>query len=352
MEDGPFESLPSTATEPSAPPAEPLDWFRQQLEHPAPSSQTADPVRTVRQLPRFRLGSRRFTGRIDLALVCVTRNGGYDTFRPPDRPSSVRRYALLYEVDTEPHGFRWHVPLPSLVDSFEFDATVDVTWQVIEPETFVRSQERDVPYLIIRKLLPVVRSASRMHPIEASAEAERSAQQHVQELAPSFGLGQGLRVDCAIRLRRDAAERSHQARLRTARHEAEAIGPEHQASLSRERHEADRRAERIAFYERHLAKGGITALALHLAAHPDDTALILTQLSDEQAKLVTHQLHLIDQALEHNQLEDHELEVPHELIAERMSALLRAAAPSQQATDAPTELTKPSPPQIHPRPQR
>ncbi|WP_405449315.1 hypothetical protein OG350_22630 [Streptomyces achromogenes] len=337
----------NTSTEPAGPaPAGPseatLDWFRQQPERPDPALVVADPVRTVWQLPRFRLGGRRFTGRIDHALVCVTRQGSYETFLPPDRPTSMRRYTALYEVDTGPNSFRLKVPLPSRVDSFEFEATVDVRWHVASPERFVRSQERDVPGLVSRKLLPQMRDASRRHRIEDSAAAEQTVRQAVDEASSWIGSHQGLRVDCAVRLRRDAAERSHQARLRSARHEAEAVGSEHEAATRRERLEGERRAERIAFYEDQLAKGGIATLALHLAAHPNDTPLVLNHLSEEQARLVEHQLGLISNVLENSRLEDYLMAGPHQEIATRMTALLRATSLSHQAPQAPAKTPRPS----------
>jgi hypothetical protein len=294
-----------------------LDWFQQSA---APHTDP-DPVRTVWQLPRFHLGSRRFTGRIDHALVCVTRRGAYETFPPPDRPTSMRRYVAVYEVNTDPHAFQLNVPLPSEVDTFEFEATADVEWRVAHPAPFVRSQERDVLALLTRELLPLMREASRRHPIEESAEAERAVQQSVRE-ATSLGERQGLRVTCSIRLRRDAAERSHQTRLRTARHEVEAAKPEHEATRLRETYEAERRAEQIRFYELTLARGGTAALALHLAAHPDETQLVLDHLRSGQDRLLDTQVSLINQALDGKQLEGYQLEEPHELMAERMKTIL------------------------------
>ncbi|MEV0639297.1 hypothetical protein AB0I77_31060 [Streptomyces sp. NPDC050619] len=313
---------------------EQLDWFRQQPLHPTTPRTDADPVHTVWQLPRFRLGSRRFTGRIDHALVCVTKQGSYETFPPPERPTSVRRYVALYEVDMDPHSFQLNVPLPSLVDSFEFEVTADVTWRVLHPAQFVRSKERDVPGLLTRELLPLMRKASRGHCIEESAGAEQAVRLAVEN-ASWLGEAPGLRVGCSVRLRRDATERSHQARLRTARHEAEAAEPEHEASRLRETFEAQRRAEQIQFYESTLARGGTAALALHLAAHPEETRLVLEHLQSGRHKLVDTQLHLIDQALESKRLEDHQLDVPHQLIAERMTAILRATAPSEGDEPAP-----------------
>lgn len=322
---------------------EQLDWFRQDPRQSAAPHTDSDPVHTVWQLSRFRLGGRRFTGSIDHALVCVTRRGAYETFLPPDRPTTVRRYIALYEVDTDPHSFQLNVPLPSLVDSFEFEVTADITWRVVHPAQFVRSQERDVPGLIARKLLPQMREASRRHPIEASAEAERAVWEAVTH-ASWLGDGQGLKVTCSIRLRRDAAERSHQARLRTARHEVEAAWPEHEAARRREMYEAERRAEKIKFYEDTLAGGGTTALALHLAAHPDETQLVLDHLQAGQIKLVETQMQLIEQALENKQLEDYQLDGPRQLIADRMSAILRTTALSEaEPTEPHPELPHRSP---------
>lgn len=180
-----------------------------------------------------------------------------------------------------------------------------------------------MPGLVTRRLLPVFRAASRSHPIEESAAAEEAVRRSVEAASP-IGATVGLEVTCFVRLRRDATERSHQARLRTARHEREAAEPEHQAATLRDLYETARLAERIKFYDAQLAKGGTVALALHLAAHPEDTQAVLEHLRTEEAELVKNQLHLIDQALENKRLEDYQLEEPHQLIAERMAAILHA----------------------------
>ncbi|MEV0485544.1 hypothetical protein AB0I69_33680 [Streptomyces sp. NPDC050508] len=300
-----------------------LDWFRQRPEPPVPGHDDADPVLFVWQLSRFRLRSHRYTGTIHHALVLATRKGSYRAFLPPERPTSLRGCAALYEVDTDTHAFRLDVPLPSREDAFEFEATADITWRVVQPDLFVASQERDVPGLVTRRLLPVLRAASRSHPIEESAAAEEAARRAVEAASP-VAAAAGLKVTCFVRLRRDASERSHQARLRTARHEREAAEPEHQAATLRDRYETARLAERIEFYDAQLAKGGTVALALHLTAHPEDTQAVLEHLRSEEAELVKNQLHLIDQVLEGKGLEDYQLERPHQLIAERMAAILHA----------------------------
>ncbi|MHB9759419.1 hypothetical protein ACYBSK_33990 [Streptomyces sp. BYX5S] len=332
---------PTPPEQPTPPASEDLDWLRQDRQNPtAHPVSDADPVHYVWQLPRFRLGSRRYVGQADHALVFVTRRGAYETFRPPARPVHVRRYVAMYEVDTDPHAFQLRVPLPSRVDSFEFEATADITWRVVDPEAFVRSQERDVPGLLTRKLLPRMRNASRFHAVEASANAEQAVQSAVEDAVPAAQAG--LDVTCTVRLRRDAAARSHQARLRAARHEMEAAHPEHKAAQLREAYEEDRRAKKVTFYEEHLTRSSTAALALHLTAHPDETALVMNHLNEDQRKLVDQQLRLIEQVLTSEKLESHQLEKPHDLIIERMAAILRGS-PNDEA-DEPTSRPSPDEP--------
>ncbi|MFG2458718.1 hypothetical protein ACGFWE_16880 [Streptomyces sp. NPDC048523] len=327
------KSPPGQSVGRTPPPEDQLDWF-QQPERP---HKDADPVRTVWQLSRFRLGSRRFAGDLQHALVLVTRKGAYRTFMPPKRPTSVWGYVALYEVDTDPHAFRLTEPLPSQVDSFEFEAVADITWRVVDPERFVRSQERDVPGLVTRRLRPVLRAAGRGHPIEASAEAEKAVQRAV-DASPQLAAMEGLEVTCSVRLRRDAVERIHQNRLRTARHEEEAARPEHEATRLREQYASERTAEKLTFYKHHLDRGGTAAVALHLAVHPEDTALVLDRLHTEQAEAVKTQLQLIDRALDNKWLEGYQLEKPTDLVVERMTAILRATG-----TTTGTELPPPYP---------
>ncbi|WP_328223888.1 hypothetical protein OG272_30045 [Streptomyces sp. NBC_00104] len=316
---------PDTRPRPDEP-----DWLAEETL-PSPSAPFPDPVLRVWALPRLRLGGRRFVGRIDHALVCVTRKGSYETFLPPARPTTVRRYVALYEVNTEAHSFRLREHLPSQVDTFAFEALADITWRVTDPARFVTSQERDVPGLLIGELVPLMRSASRDHAIAESSHAEQAVQRAVDEAAPVGGR-QGLRATVTVRLRRDAAERTHQERLRTARHEAEAASPEHAVSIQRQRHEAHVRAERITFYEDCLARGDTAALALHLTEHPEDTRLVLQHLGEERGKLIETQRHLIDRVLDKEGLESYQLQEPRELTAQWMTTVLRSGTTPEDET--------------------
>lgn len=314
---------------------EPDEPDRSTEERLPPPTPFYDPVLRVRQLPRLRLGGRRYVGRIDNALVCVTHKGAYETFPPPARPTSVRRYVALYEVDTDPHSFRLQDHLPSRVDSFEFEAVAEITWRVTDPALFITSQERDVPGLLARELVPLMRKASRRFAITESPLAEQAVQQALDDTAP-IGGDQGLRATVTVRLRLDATERTHQERLRTARHEAEAAPPEHAVSIQRQQLEAGIRAEKIKFYEDCLARGDTAALALHLTAHPDDTRLVLQRLGEERKVLIETQRHLIDRVLDKEGLESYQLQEPRELTARWMTTVLKSGTtPEDESPETP-----------------
>ncbi|MCZ4102469.1 MULTISPECIES: hypothetical protein [Streptomyces] len=50
------------------------------------------------------------------------------------------------------HSCTASVPLPSDNDAFDFTADLDVTWQVIQPDQFATSRERDMPALLAGRL--------------------------------------------------------------------------------------------------------------------------------------------------------------------------------------------------------
>ncbi|WP_200300717.1 hypothetical protein [Streptomyces adelaidensis] len=316
--------------DPRLQPDEPDRPDRSEEEIPLPPQPAPfrDPVVRVWQLPRLRLGGRRFLGRIDHALVFVTRKGVYETFPPPTRPTGVRRYVALYEVRTDPHAFQLREHLPSRIDTIEFEVAADIGWRVTDPARFVSSQERDVPGLLAQEIVPLMRAVGRDHTIAEPSRAEKAVQRALDEAAP-IGADHGLRATVTVRLRGDAVERTHRERLRIARYEAEASAPEHAVSIQRQQHEARIRAERIKFYEDCLARDDTTALALHLAEHPEDTRLVLQHLGEARKHLLDTQRHLIDRVLDKEGLENYQLDEPRKLTAEWMTNVLKSGTPPE-----------------------
>ncbi|PKW08307.1 hypothetical protein SAMN05428944_4593 [Streptomyces sp. 1222.5] len=281
----------------------PPEWTQHADRHTA----LVDPVLTVRPISRFDYTARRTIGAIDHALVFVTAGGSYDVFMPPHRPSrteaATRRYTSVYEVDMGSHPVQLELELPSDDDAFSFGATADLTWRVADPKAFVASGERDVPTRLTRELQQVARPVTRRFAIEDSPAAERAVQRAVEEDG-TFAAGTGLQVTCVVRLRLDEDAIVHRRRKRTLRYESEMLDPEHeyrmrqaqlehQLEVLREHQSQELVAQKIAFYQYWLQHGGVAAWALHLAAHPGDTKMVIGTLQRDQLGAIRKELAVI-----------------------------------------------------------
>ncbi|MGA4850645.1 hypothetical protein ACOBQB_32050 [Streptomyces sp. G5(2025)] len=279
-----------------------------------------DPVLAVRHLSRYELTGRRFLGRADCALVLAGAGDTYETFLPPRRPAGLRGHTAVYEVDMGVQPLCLRIRLPSEIDSFEFDTTFDLTWQVVDPELFVISHERDVPALLNRVLQRLARPVTRNFPISSSADAEASVQR-LLDTSTDIAARQGLRMEGTARLERDP-------KLRHLEQEQEL------------------RTRKLGFYRHHLARGGLDALLLHLSEHPQDTRLVVDNLRADELKKVENQLQLIDRVLPDGPLEKYQLEEPQRLVL----ALFRSAL--RQAKSGPLPEEDPPPASVIPLPAR
>ncbi|MBC2901233.1 PE-PGRS family protein [Streptomyces cupreus] len=294
-----------------------------------------DPVLTVRPIARFDYTARRPVTAIDHALVFATAGGAYDVYVPPHRPSrtdaATRRYTSVYEVDMGSHPVQLDLHLPSDDDAFAFGATADLTWRVVDPEAYVRSGERDVPTRLTRELQHLARPVTRRFPIEASPAAEGAVQQAVE--GGQFAAGIGLAVTCLVRLRLDDEAIAHRRRQRALRYEAEMLDPEHEFRMRqaqqqhelealRQRQQQELVAAKINFYQYHLQHGGVGAWALHLAAHPEDTQLVINNIHQDQLTFIKGQLELIGG----EELEDYQKAESLKQVRQEVDNLIRARA--------------------------
>ncbi|MFI1075194.1 PE-PGRS family protein [Streptomyces puniciscabiei] len=335
----------------------PPEWSQHADRHTA----LIDPVLTVRPISRFDYTARRQVGAIDHALVFVTASGSYDVYLPPHRPSrteaATRRYTSVYEVDMGSHPVQLELELPSDDDAFAFGVTADLTWRVADPKAFVASGERDVPTRLTRELQQVARPVTRRFAIEDSPAAERAVQHAVEEEG-TFAAGTGLHVTCVVRLRLDDDAIAHRRRKRTLRYESEMLDPEHeyrmrQAQLDhelevlRERQSQELVAQKIAFYQYWLQHGGVGAWALHLAAHPGDTQMVIGTLQKDQLGAIRKELELIAG----DTLEDYQKAESARSVLASVDDLMREQAAPPQALPSgvvPPQPYAPPPPPAQP----
>lgn len=333
----------------------PPEWDQHADRH----SELTDPVLTVRQMSRFEY--RKPLTRIDNALVFTTGKGGYEVYLPPHRPSrgdlAAKRYTAVYEVDMGIHRAQTTMDLPSDNDAFDFTASVGMTWQVVRPDLFVASGERDVPALLARRLEELMRPAGRGVPADSASTAERRVRAAVDAAGPLGGEA-GLRVDWTVRLRLDDEEIAHQRELRAIRHAGQKLSPAHELALREARLRADRdleqsrqqhelavlqgqqqielqriEAQKIAFYQYHLQQGGVAAWAFHLSQHPEDSRLVMESLRQDQLALIKSQTEVALRVLRGDGVEEYELEEPKKQALELVTALLTEGLPG--ATQAP-----------------
>ncbi|MDH6190824.1 hypothetical protein M2168_003856 [Streptomyces sp. CZ24] len=370
----------------------PPEWQQNADRH----TELRDPVLTVRQISRFEF-SRKALTRIDHALVFTTPRGGHEVYLPPRRPSrsevAARRYTSVYEVDMGIHPWREELALPSDNDAFEFGAEVDFSWQVVDPARYVAGGHRDVPALLVGELQQAARPVTRRFPVSASAEAERELLRATAGLGP-LGATAGLQVTWTLRVRRDEGDIAHQRRLREidqnvaeqiradqggmeadlVRHKRELQQDALQISRSLEYGEQAQRlalqqqqwqheqalaasyqqmelqrvnAQKIDYYQHHLAQGGIHALAFRLAEHPEDMRLVMENMRQDQIQLMHSQLQLVEQVLKGDHAEAYELDEPKKLALRTMTEIF-----NQRLPGVPHEppVIGPPPPQTPPYP--
>ncbi|MCJ1679381.1 hypothetical protein MTF65_18960 [Streptomyces sp. APSN-46.1] len=286
------------------------DWD----QHARRDSELIDAVVTVRQLGRMNILPRKPHGRIDYALVYSSPKGTYDTYLPPRRPVTTRRYTAVYEVDTGVHPLRAELRLPSDNDAHEFEVNVVLDWQVTDPAQYVRSGWRNVPRMLTNELEQAARPVARQFPIGRSAAAESELLSTLQAGKP-LGESAGLRANWTIRLRRDADNIEHERRLQAIHHSAEQATAEARHALELQRYEA----QKVDFYQRHLAQGGVQAWALHLAQRPEDTQPVLDGMQKHELDLIQAQISLIRELLGESGGEAHELEGPKRIVLQMIS---------------------------------
>ncbi|MFD9865878.1 hypothetical protein ACFXI8_19760 [Streptomyces niveus] len=369
-------------------------------QHADRSSVLTDPVLTVRQLSRFQYTARKSHLRVDNALVFATAKGEYEAFLPPLRPTrgevATKRFTAVYEVDMGIHPLHTELTLPSDNDAFSFPVGVDLSWQVIDPARFVESRHRDVPDLLLGEISRVGRPTTRSFTIAHSADAEQ-ALLHAIHIHGPLGASAGLQVNLTIRVRRDDENIEHQRRLQALTHasaeeihatrlgqtqdiahderarqqdmlqlgRAELYGArqhelvveqrrrEHELAMLQGEHQVAMQsveAQKIAFYQHHLERGGVAAWALHLSQHPDDSRLVMQSLRDDQLRLLQSQMDLVTQLLGDGQAEQYELagakqralRAVNEILNQRLPGV--ANGPTPLPVETGTDVPDPEPP--------
>ncbi|PWR13393.1 hypothetical protein DKT69_20960 [Micromonospora sicca] len=201
------------------------------------------------------------TYRPSTAIVYATRAGDLKVFDSgrPMRLSDLRggRYSTRYEVDVRKHQAVLAARMPSRDGVYDFMASLEVTFQVTEPEQVVRESIRDALVPVRDHLLDTCRSITRQFAPEQAGEAELAIDRGVDRNTLIRG---GITIHSVhSRLTLDDRARQHLADLRQElRH----------ASLG----------DALRANPREM-------LQKHLIQHPDDAAEVLKRLAERGGSL-------------------------------------------------------------------
>ncbi|RSS94301.1 hypothetical protein EF903_06755 [Streptomyces sp. WAC05292] len=323
------------------------DWRQQADRH----TLLEDPVVAVHQIGLLGLPGGPPPG-IDHALVYTTREGGFELFHPPHRPRRIpRRYTAVYEVDLGVHPVRTRIALPSSDDAGEFDATVEVDWQVTDPIRFVRSGHRNVPRLLMAELEQAARPVARLFAITDSATAETAVSAAVRDAEP-LGKQAGLKAAWSIRLRRDEENTAHARRLQKIEHDAAAEILAQQSGAAADLAQAAReeaqhqhrlairkyKAQEIDFYREYFGAGAVDTWALYVAQRPDDLEKVVQSLRDDDRERFSSRVDLIKDMLAKTGAEPFELEGPRQRTLDAIDAVF-GRVPERRDQAEPGEST-------------
>ncbi|HEX8867374.1 MAG TPA: hypothetical protein VF821_17075 [Lentzea sp.] len=233
------------------------------------------PIVNERHLSSFELLYRRLPVGARIARVFVTRSGRYLTYPAAEQPTTGelvwKKVRTVYEVDLGVHVSTVNTALPSRGDKIYFDATVDLEWQVTDPEQVLRSGVTDVREVLTPRLLARLREVTRRFSIEDAAEAENSAN---QELGESLGAGRGLWVQPHVRLTLDGTSLE-------------------QSDIQR----------KVDHFRTIIAAGDFDQFALQLTLQPQDIGSVVKVLVDERDSRLRATFDFMNRLLESDALD-------------------------------------------------
>jgi hypothetical protein len=183
------------------------------------------PIVDEKRLGRFEHLYRRMHISARLAHVFVTRAGECVVFPPSRQPTTGQLvwsgFRTMYAVDLGLHFTQVREKLPSVGDTFAFNATVDLAWHVDDPRLVVLEGVTDVRKALSPTMLSRLREATRKHAIDFSEAAEREANAALAD--ETLGKEIGLAVKAFVRLTPDDVILEQAVRTRQVDHFREII---------------------------------------------------------------------------------------------------------------------------------
>ncbi len=245
-----------------------------------------------------------------IALVLYGDNGDLITLAQGQHISfsdiALKKYKWYYKVDTALHSFNFKTALPCNKGAFTFQASVQVNYQVTDPEEIIKQQITDVHSLLQPEIIDRMRKISRKYELNQNEEAEQAINQSFEKRVLINGISVN-RVMVILELEDES--RQHIRTIQDIDHKIALRTKEHELNQKIDNFDVERKEKRMKFYTPIIHEGQWQLLALHLTEHPEDVATISQMIYqhnqvDFQNQLSTLKVLLEEDALEAFQVEE------------------------------------------------
>jgi hypothetical protein len=268
-----------------------------------------NPILGREDFPRISLFMSRPAVEPGIALVLFRENGEVLTLIQGQRLTAGDiawgSYKGFYKVDIALHSFAFQVNVPCSKDAFNFQADVQVTYQVENPTEIVKCQIRDIQGVLQPEIIKQMRTISRKYNAEQSEEAE-------QEINNVFE--RGLRVNGILasrivaNLELEAASRDHLRVIQNIINQKAQQTVAHELNIMKNKHDFELNKIKMESYAPLIQEGQWNLLALHLAEHPDDVATISSMMTQQRQIELENQLKILKVMLEEDVIEGFHIE--------------------------------------------
>lgn len=278
-----------------------------------------DPILSSGTFQKLNPFASRPTVEPGVSLVVSSDKGDVLALMPGQRLTAGdiawKKYTHYYKVDIGTHNLEFQTKVPCNKDAFNFEAKLQVVYQVDDPTLIVKNNTRDVLTILKPEIENRMRTISRRYNAEQSEEAE-------QEINKS--LGKGVRIggifakQIISNLELEPTAREHLRTLQNTKNEIARKEAEHELQITISKHEFEIKKLKMDFYAPLIKKGQWNLLALQLAEHPDDVAAIASMINQHQQAELDKQLKMLKIMLEEDVVEGFQVEEVGKRVLQRL----------------------------------
>lgn len=302
---------------------------------------TYNPIISKEDLPRWRLFQRRPVPEPGIAIVLSGDGQPLVTIETGERGLTNGellwgKYNRLCKVDIGEHSLSFQCSLPCETDAFDFYAEVNLICSVKKPALIVQRNITDARQFLEPLIIDIMRRTSRKYKVEESGEAERTITRKVEEEVEDSGFKLNrftLKLSLETETRERIRERKHiQETIVTEKAKIEGTIEiekiKQELEIQRSQFEIERTKIRMDFYGPIIQAGNWQLLASQLASSPQDVALIMDMIKQQQLMDRNDKIQLLKILIETDSLEGTQLGDSGKRLLQELTGLSEQSLPA------------------------